>query len=133
MEPVEWIVVGAEVLRHPALPSNGAIEPATECDTIDLSRMDAKTNDPARELIHDHQDPVGPQRGRRAPEQIHTPKAFVDRPQKRLVTPALIYRNMYTGIEMGSWLKPVRWIGTPLRICALSLAPSGSTSDTRYL
>src|SRR5260370_5772982 len=33
---------------------------------------------------------------------------------KRLVTLALIYRNMYTGIEMGSWLKPVRWIGTSL-------------------
>src|SRR6266576_467339 len=54
---VEWIVVGADVLRHPALPANGAIEHPTECDTIDLSRMDAKTNDPARELIHDHQDP----------------------------------------------------------------------------
>src|SRR6266404_6923951 len=40
-----------------------------------LSRMDAKTNDPARVLIHDHQDPVGPQRGRLAPEQIHTPEA----------------------------------------------------------
>jgi hypothetical protein len=24
-------------------------------------------------LIHDHQDPVGPQRGRLAPEQIHAP------------------------------------------------------------
>ena len=72
---VEWIVVGADVLRHPALPANGAIEHPTECDTIDLSRMDAKTNDPARELIHDHQDPVGPQRGRLAPEQIHTPEA----------------------------------------------------------
>ena len=67
MEPVEWIVVGADVLRHPALPANGAIEHPTECDTIDLSCMDAKTNDPARELIHDHQDPVGPQGGRLAP------------------------------------------------------------------
>jgi hypothetical protein len=26
-------------------------------------------------LIHDDQDPVGPQRGRLAPEQIHTPEA----------------------------------------------------------
>jgi len=37
--------------------------------------MDAEANDPARVLIHDHQDPVGPQRGRLAPEQIHTPEA----------------------------------------------------------
>ncbi len=36
--------------------------------------MDAKTNDPARVLIHDHQNPVGPQRGRLAPEQIHAPE-----------------------------------------------------------
>ena len=37
--------------------------------------MDAEPNDAARVLIHDHQDPVGPQRGRLAPEQIHTPEA----------------------------------------------------------
>src|ERR1700736_3197835 len=35
VEPVEWIVVGAEVLRHPELPWNGAVEHPTECDTID--------------------------------------------------------------------------------------------------
>jgi hypothetical protein len=26
MEPMERIIVGAQVLRHPALPSNGAVE-----------------------------------------------------------------------------------------------------------
>jgi hypothetical protein len=41
VEPIERIVVGAEVLRHPALPSNGAVEHPTECDPIDRSRMDA--------------------------------------------------------------------------------------------
>jgi len=30
--------------------------------------MHAESNDPARELIHDHQDPVGPQGGGLAPE-----------------------------------------------------------------
>jgi len=74
VEPIKWIGVGADVLRHPALPSNGAVEHPTESDTIDLSRMDAETNDPARVLIHDHQNPVGPQRGRLAPEQIHAPE-----------------------------------------------------------
>ncbi len=68
MEPIKWIVVGAEVLRHPALLSNGAIEHPTECDTIKRSRMDAEPNDVARVLIHDDQDPVGPQSGRLAPE-----------------------------------------------------------------
>jgi phage-related protein len=37
------------------------------------------------------------------------------RDRKRPFTLALIYRNMYTGIEMGSELKPVRWIGASLR------------------
>jgi hypothetical protein len=68
MEPVEWIVVGADVFRHPELPSNGAIEHLTECDAIERSRMDAEPDDAARILIHDNQDPVGPQRGRLAPE-----------------------------------------------------------------
>jgi len=75
VETIKWIVVGAQVLRHPKLPSNGTVEHPTECDTIDLSRMDAEAKDPARVLIHDHQDPVGPHRGRFTPEQIHTPEA----------------------------------------------------------
>jgi hypothetical protein len=36
--------------------------------------MDAEPNDPAGILIHHDQDPVGPQRGRFAPEQIQTPE-----------------------------------------------------------
>src|SRR6516165_4077572 len=53
VEPIKRIVIGAEEVRHPALPSNGAVEHATKCDTIDHSRMDAEANDPARVLIHD--------------------------------------------------------------------------------
>jgi len=40
-------------------------------------------NDPARALIHDDQDPVGPQRGRLTPEQIHTPEAVFHVAQER--------------------------------------------------
>ena len=47
MEAIERIIVGVHVLRQPAMPSNGAIEHPTECDTIDLSRMDAEAKDPA--------------------------------------------------------------------------------------
>src|SRR6516225_5638142 len=75
VETIKRIVIGAEEVRHPALPSNGAVEHPTKCDTIDRAGMDAEANDPARVLIHDHQDPVGPQRCRLAPEQIHTPEA----------------------------------------------------------
>ncbi len=60
VEPIKRIVIGAEVPRHPALPSNGTVEHSTKSGTIDLSRMDPEANDPARVLIHDHKDPVGP-------------------------------------------------------------------------
>src|SRR5207302_3972652 len=69
VEPIERIIVRAEVVRHPVLASNGAVEHPTKCDTIDLPSMDAEANDPARVLIHDDQDPVGPQRCRLAAEQ----------------------------------------------------------------
>jgi hypothetical protein len=68
VEPIERIIVGAQILRQPAMLSSGAVEHPTEGGAIDLSRMDAEPNDPAGVLIHDHQDPVGPQRGRLAPE-----------------------------------------------------------------
>jgi hypothetical protein len=64
------------------MPSKGAVEHPTECDAIDRSRMDAEPNDPARVLIHDDQDPVSPQRGRLAPEQIYTPEAVFHVAQK---------------------------------------------------
>src|SRR6516225_12100324 len=76
------IVVGADVFRQPALASNGAVENPTECDTIDDAGMDAEANDSARILIHDDQDPVGPQRSRFAPEQIHAPEAVFRVPQE---------------------------------------------------
>ena len=44
---------------------------------------DAEPKDAARILIHDHQDPVGPQRGRLAPEQIDTPEAVFHVAQER--------------------------------------------------
>jgi len=68
MESIQAIIVGAQILRQPAMLSSDAVEHPTEGGVIDLSRMDAEPNDPAGVLIHDHQDPVDPQRGRLAPE-----------------------------------------------------------------
>ena len=59
VEPVKRIIVGAEVVRHPALPSNGAVEHPTQHRTIDRPRMDAEPNDSARVLIHDKPEPSG--------------------------------------------------------------------------
>ncbi len=60
------------MLRHCPLASNGLIEHSAECHAIDLSELDTEPYDPTGVLIHDDQDPVGPQRGRFAPEQIDT-------------------------------------------------------------
>jgi hypothetical protein len=75
MESIQGIIVGAEVLGHLELPSDGAVEHATECDIIDRAGMDAEPYDPTRVLIHDDQHPVRTQRCRLAPEQVHTPEA----------------------------------------------------------
>ena len=40
------IMVGAEVLGHPRLPSNGTVEHPAKCDTVDGSGMDAEPDDP---------------------------------------------------------------------------------------
>jgi hypothetical protein len=76
-KPIKEIMVGAEVLWHRALPSNGVVEHPAKSDTIDGSGMDAEPDDPAGVLIHDDQDPVGPRGGRFAPEQIATPEAVL--------------------------------------------------------
>ena len=62
LKPKKGIMVGAEVLRHLALPSDGAIEHSAKGDTVDRAGMQAKPNDAARVLIHDDQYPVSPQR-----------------------------------------------------------------------
>src|SRR5262250_1372180 len=83
VQPIKRIAIGAEVPPHLALPSNGTVEHPTKCGTIDRSRMDAEVNDATRVLIHDHQDPMGPHRGRFAPEQIHAPEAVSHVAQER--------------------------------------------------
>jgi hypothetical protein len=61
--------------------------------------MDAEANDPARVLIHDHKDPVGPQGSRFAPEQIHAPEAVFRVPQESQPgrTIGVLYRSVVTG------------------------------------
>src|SRR5262249_42393303 len=76
VEPKQWIMIGAEVLRQD-WPANRAVEHPAECNTIDGSSLDAESNDAARVLIHDDQNPVGPQPRRFAPEQIDTPEAVL--------------------------------------------------------
>ena len=70
-------MVGAELLRHPVLPSNRAVEHPAKSDTIDASGMDTEPNDPARVLIHDDQDPVSPQHCRFAAKEVRAPETVL--------------------------------------------------------
>jgi hypothetical protein len=74
---IKRIMVRAEVFWHHPLASNGLIEHSAECPAVDHSGLDTEPNDPSCVLIHDDQDPVGPQHGRFAPEQIDTPEAVL--------------------------------------------------------
>jgi len=73
----ERVVIATEILRHGWAVSNGTIKHAAESHTIGCSGMHAKPDDPARELIHDNQDPVSAQRRRIAAEQVDTPEAVL--------------------------------------------------------
>jgi hypothetical protein len=50
VEPIKRIVILAEILWHPSLYSNSAVEHPTKCATIDRADMDAEPNDPARKF-----------------------------------------------------------------------------------
>jgi hypothetical protein len=63
----ELIMVGAQVLRQGPLTPNSVIEHEAERRAINFSGMHAKTDDSARVLIHDDQDPVSSQ-GPQEPE-----------------------------------------------------------------
>jgi len=53
-KPIKWIVVGAQVLWHRPVASNGLIEHPAERNTIDHSGMGAAPHIPVGVLIHDH-------------------------------------------------------------------------------
>jgi len=78
LKPIKGIVVGAKVLGPLALPAKRVVKHPAKSDPVDASGMDAEPQDAARELIHDDQDPVSPQRGRFASEQIYTPEAVLE-------------------------------------------------------
>src|SRR5206468_12859203 len=63
MEPIQRIVVRAEIFRHRLL-SNRLLEHLTQCQPIDDSSVNAKADDGACELVPDHQHPMLSQTGR---------------------------------------------------------------------
>src|SRR5208283_1898194 len=125
VEPIKRIVIGTEEVRHPALPPNGTVEHPTKCGSIDRSRMDAEANDPARVLIHDHQDPVSPQRSRFAPEQIHAPEAVFRVPQESQPgrTTRILCRSVVTGENLRTTSLSIWMLNARATCCAIRGQP----------
>ena len=63
--------------------SQGLVEHATESWTIDAHRFHPKADNPAAELIHDHQDPVGFEQDGFSPEQISAPQTVLGMAKER--------------------------------------------------
>jgi hypothetical protein len=68
----QGIIVRAQVF-WPWFSGYGSVEHTTQCRAVDVATLDAKANDPPRELIHNDEHPMGNERGRLTAEQIHAP------------------------------------------------------------
>src|SRR2546427_192242 len=82
MEPIQRIVVRAEIVRHRLLP-NRLLEHPTQCQPIDDSSVNAKTDDAACELVHDHQHPIGSQSEGFTTKQVGNPQTVLHMSEKR--------------------------------------------------
>ena len=58
MEPIQRIMIRAQVFGQ-CLRVNRSIEHPAQGHAIDNTAVNGKADDPPRELIHYHQDPVG--------------------------------------------------------------------------
>src|SRR5450759_5516196 len=76
MESEQRIVVRTQMLRV-RLSRSGLVKHAPDRHAIDVSRLDANADDPAREQIHDDHDPVALEHNRFTSEQIDTPQAVL--------------------------------------------------------
>ena len=68
----EWVVIRAELFRC-AIGRDGRIGHAAESGAVDVASMDSESNDTARELVHDHKQPVVLQQDGFAAEEVNTP------------------------------------------------------------
>ena len=76
MESEQRIVVRTQMLREP-LSRCGVVEHATSRHAIDVRRLDADTDDPAREMIHHNHDPIALEHNGLTSEQIDAPQAVL--------------------------------------------------------
>jgi hypothetical protein len=72
----QGIIVRAQVF-WPWFSGYGSVEHTTQCRAVDVATLDAKANDPPRELIHNDHYPMCPQDQRLATKQAQTPQAVL--------------------------------------------------------
>ena len=82
MEPIQRIVVGAEILRR-CWPSNRSMEHPAQGRPINDAALNTKTNNATRELIHHDENPMGSQRRGFTSEQIAAPQTVLHVAEKR--------------------------------------------------
>ena len=76
VEPIQWIMVRAELFRQ-GLPSNRSIEHPAKRHSVNDAAVNAKSYDATRELVHHDENPVCSQCRRLTPEQVETPKTVL--------------------------------------------------------
>jgi hypothetical protein len=67
VESIQRIVIRAEIFGQ-TVPANRAMEHPAQGHSINDAAVNAKTNDATRKLVHHHNNPVGSQCCRFAPE-----------------------------------------------------------------
>src|SRR5262249_48724410 len=72
METKQWVVVGTQVPRK-RLSRDDLIEHPANRGATEISALNAKANDPTREHVHHHHDPMAAQEYRFAAKQIDAP------------------------------------------------------------
>jgi hypothetical protein len=60
MKPEEWIMIGTEIPWETGHASDGLLEHATQCLTVNNANLDAKTDNPAGVMVHNDEHPMRP-------------------------------------------------------------------------
>ena len=76
MEPIQRIMIRTEVFGQ-TFSADRSMEHAAQRYSVHGTAVNAKPDDATRELVHHNQNPMGPQGGGLASEQIATPQTVL--------------------------------------------------------
>ena len=70
----QWVVIRGKIFRH-TLSRDRAVEHPADAGTVEIGGSDAKADNPAREDVHHHNDPVALEQNRLTAEEVDAPQA----------------------------------------------------------